>query len=187
GRTGSGKSSLLQSLLRMVFVRSGSIFIEGQSIYEGDVHAHRRRFGVVPQSPYLFEGTIRSNLDRTSEQTDELLIEALRKVGLGLPLETKINEGGTQLSLGERQLICLARVLAAGRPIILMDEPTSGLDPATDAQMIRVLREAFQDRTVITIAHRLESLKNYDRVVELRDGRLLEIHTPQSYIAAMSH
>lgn len=183
GRTGSGKSSLLQSLLRMTHVQAGTIFYFGQSIHAEDIYEHRRRFGVVPQFPYLFEGTLRSNLDRTGELSDADLNQALATVGLSLPLETTINEGGTLLSLGERQLVCLARVIAAKRPIILMDEPTSGLDPITDAKMTRVLREAFREQTVFTIAHRLESLRHYDRIVELSQGRITRTMTPGEYLA----
>ncbi len=187
GRTGSGKSSLLQSLLRMTHVQDGTVFYHGESIHTVDIHAHRRRFGVVPQFPYLFEGTLRSNLDRTGELADEDLNQALTTVGLSLPLSTAINEGGTQLSLGERQLVCLARVIAAKRAIILMDEPTSGLDPITDSNMTRVLREAFRDRTVITIAHRLESLRHYDRVVELSNGNIVRTMSPAEYLAQIEH
>lgn len=167
GRTGAGKTSVMQALLRMVCVRSGDIRIDGQSIFEMDVRTLRRQFGVVPQTPYLFAGTIRSNLDRLGTIPEATLVRALVAVKLNLTLAHPVTEGGQNLSTGERQLVCLARVIAADRPIILMDEPTSGLDPETDARISEVLRTALADRTVLTIAHRRESLRTYDRVVEM--------------------
>ena len=89
------------------------------------------------------------------------------------PLEHIVREGGQNLSVGERQLVCLARVVAAERKYILMDEPTSGLDPETDARISEILRTALRDRTVLTIAHRRESLGHYDRVIEMQDGRIV--------------
>lgn len=167
GRTGAGKTSVMQALLRMVYVRSGDIRIGGQSIFEMDIRDLRRRFGVVPQSPYLFAGTVRSNLDRIGSISEETLTQALSAVRLNLTLDHPVGEGGHNLSTGERQLVCLARVIAANRPIILMDEPTSGLDPETDARISEVLHTALADRTVLTIAHRRESLRAYDRIVDM--------------------
>jgi ABC-type multidrug transport system fused ATPase/permease subunit len=178
GRTGSGKTSITQALLRMVYVRGGDVRFGGQSIYECDVQDYRRSFGVVPQFPYLFSGTVRSNLDRQGALESGALEAALEAVGLSYPLDQPVNEGGQNLSLGERQLICLARVIAARKPIILMDEPTSGLDPETDARVSRIFRSAFRDRTVITIAHRRESLGSYDRIVELSGGKVIREGTP---------
>ncbi len=172
GRTGSGKTSVLQALMRMVYVQAGDIRISGHSIYKMDVQTLRRQFGVVPQSPYLFAGTVRSNLDRIGALSDSALQSALTAVGLKIQLDDVIQEGGQNLSVGERQLVCLARVIAADRPIVLMDEPTSGLDPETDARISEVLRTALRDKTVLTIAHRRESLGHYDRVIEMRDGKV---------------
>jgi ABC-type multidrug transport system fused ATPase/permease subunit len=173
GRTGSGKTSLVQALLRMVHVQGGDIKMGGQSIFDMNLHELRRAFGVVPQSPYLFEGTIRSNLDRLGLISQTALVEALEAVGLDYRLDHKITEGGQNLSVGERQLVCLARVLASNRSFILMDEPTSGLDPQTDARVSQILKTALRDKTVLTIAHRRESLGHYDRVIEMAAGRVL--------------
>lgn len=167
GRTGSGKTSVMQALLRMVYVQSGDIQIDGRSIFEMEIHELRRMFGVVPQAPYLFAGTIRSNLDRTGTISSEVLEQAMTAVGLRFSLDHIVNEGGLNLSVGERQLVCLARVIAADRKIVLMDEPTSGLDPETDARISEILRTALKDKTVLTIAHRRESLGNYDRIIEM--------------------
>jgi ABC-type multidrug transport system fused ATPase/permease subunit len=174
GRTGSGKTSLLQALMRMVYVREGDIRIGNHSIFEMDVRELRQLFGVVPQSPYLFAGTILSNLDRVGTISTEVLEKSMKSVGLYFPLDHTVTEGGGNFSVGERQLICLARVIAAGRSIILMDEPTSGLDPETDARISEILRTALKDKTVLTIAHRQESLGNYDRIIEMQNGRVEE-------------
>jgi len=172
GRTGSGKSSIIQALFRMVYVRQGNIRIGGQSIFDMDLFSLRTQFGIVPQFPYLFEGTLRENLDRAGQKDDLTLLEALSCSGLRYPLDYWINEGGSNLSVGARQLICLARVIACNRSIILMDEPTSGLDPVTDARIHEILHTAFRDKTVLTIAHRKESLKYYDGIIEMKDGRV---------------
>jgi ABC-type multidrug transport system fused ATPase/permease subunit len=174
GRTGSGKTSLIQALMRMVYVREGDIRIGNRSIFEMDVRELRKLFGVVPQSPYLFAGNIRSNLDRVGTISTEILEKSINSVGLRFSLDQTVNEGGGNFSVGERQLICLARVIAAGRSIVLMDEPTSGLDPETDARISEILRTALKDKTVLTIAHRQESLGNYDRIIEMQNGRIEE-------------
>jgi len=174
GRTGSGKSSIVQSLLRMVYVHKGDILIGGQSIFESDIQKLRLHFGVVPQAPYLFEGTIASNLDRGGRLQNTQLAKAMEAVGLNYSLEHKIAEAGQNLSLGERQLICLARVIACDRAIVLMDEPTSGLDPETDARINWILHTALENKTVITISHRHESIKNYDSILELAGGQVVQ-------------
>lgn len=173
GRTGSGKTSLVQALFRMVYVRGGDITVGGRSILGLPIDKARALFAVVPQDPYLFEGTLRSNIDRLREFSDEKVKEALLTVGLSFDLEMAISEGGSNLSVGQRQLVCLARVILAKQPFVLLDEPTSGVDTITDAIIQRVLREALADRTVITIAHRLETLARMERVIELRDGRVV--------------
>ena len=118
--------------------------------------------------------TIRSNLDRVGTISTEVLEKSMKSVGLRFPLNQAVSEGGANFSVGERQLICLARVIAAGRNIVLMDEPTSGLDPETDARINEILRTALKDKTVLTIAHRRESLGNYDRIIEMQNGRVEE-------------
>lgn len=173
GRTGSGKSSFVQALFRMVYVHSGDISIGSTSLLAMDLDRARGLFAVVPQDPYLFEGTLRSNLDRLGEHTDTELNAALQTVRLSLDLDTPMIEGGQNLSFGERQLICLARVILSNRPFVIMDEPTSGVDSITDAIMQAVLRTALRERTVITIAHRIETLAKMDRIIELKDGRVL--------------
>jgi ABC-type multidrug transport system fused ATPase/permease subunit len=173
GRTGAGKSSLVQAIFRMVYVRGGDITIGGESLLAMDLGRARGLFSVVPQDPYLFEGSVRSNLDRLNEFKDSEIMAALSKVSLDIDLNHAVLEGGRNLSFGERQLLCLARVILSKRPYIIMDEPTSGVDSITDAIIQRVLASALGDRTIITIAHRLETLARMDRIVELRAGRVV--------------
>lgn len=183
GRTGAGKSSLVQALFRMVHVTGGDVTIGGQSIYGLDVDHVRDAFGVVPQDPYLFAGTIATNLDRSGIHDPVRLAEALKTVGLNMPLATKIAEGGRNLSVGERQLICLTRILLDRKSYILMDEPTSSVDQATDAIVQGLLATAFRDRTVVTIAHRLETLRSYDMILELGAGQLLRSGPPELFLS----
>jgi ABC-type multidrug transport system fused ATPase/permease subunit len=138
----------------------------------------RALFAVVPQDPYLFEGTIRSNIDRLGEYNDSELREALAKTQLSLDLDMQLLEGGSNLSLGQRQLLCLARVIVTKRPFVIMDEPTSAVDTITDAAIQSALRTALHDRTIITIAHRLETLARMDRIVELEDGVVVKDGPP---------
>ena len=186
GRTGAGKSSLMQALFRMVYRHRGDIRIGGQSIFEVDVNCVRRHFGVVPQDPYLFSGTIRFNLvGDLNNVTDQRLREVLSTVGLDVDLDATVLEGGKDYSVGERQLLCIARLLLLNKQYVLMDEPTSSLDRKTDDQMQRLMRTVLKDKTVITIAHRLESLVQYDLILEMADGRLLRQGTPTEIITAL--
>ncbi|MFT4714051.1 MAG: ATP-binding cassette subfamily C (CFTR/MRP) protein 1 [Candidatus Azotimanducaceae bacterium] len=173
GRTGAGKSSLMQSLFRMVYHEAGDIKIGGQSIYGVNVNTVRRQFGVVPQDPYLFAGTIRFNLvGELGGISDIACDKVLNTVGLLVDLDATVLEGGKDYSVGERQLLCLARLILLDKQYILMDEPTSSLDRKTDEKIQRLLETELSDKTVITIAHRLESLEHYDIILEMADGKL---------------
>ena len=183
GRTGAGKSSLMQSLFRMVYHQAGDIRIGGQSIFSVDVNCLRSHFGVVPQDPYLFMGTVRFNLKGDLDVSDADLKAALQTVGLDVDLDATVLEGGKDYSVGERQLLCIARLMLMGKQYILMDEPTSALDRKTDETIQRLMRTVLADKTVIMIAHRLESLERYDLILEMSDGRLLRQGSPASIIS----
>jgi ABC-type multidrug transport system fused ATPase/permease subunit len=148
-----------------------------------DVNCLRAHFGVVPQDPYLFAGTIRFNLvgDLTHVSDDDLK-QALATVGLEVDLNARVLEGGKDYSVGERQLLCLARLILLDKQFILMDEPTSSLDRRTDERIQHLLRTVLADKTVITIAHRLESLEHYDLILELSEGKLLRQGKPEELI-----
>jgi ABC-type multidrug transport system fused ATPase/permease subunit len=187
GRTGAGKSSLVQALFRMVYVQSGDIRVGSRSLLRMPIAQARGLFAVVPQDPYLFQGTIRANLDRLGEYSDDVLRGALIRVGMDRELDAPVSEGGGNLSLGERQLLCLARVIVSKKPFVIMDEPTSGVDTITDAAIQQVLRTELYDRTIITIAHRLETLARQDRIIELEAGRVLRDGTPAEVLPLLTH
>ncbi|MBD1558599.1 ABC transporter ATP-binding protein [Vibrio sp. S9_S30] len=180
GRTGSGKSSLIQSLLRMVYVNSGDIKIAGRSIYDYDTENYRQLFGVVPQDPYLFKGSVRFNLTGSNEAiVDSKLQTILNKLGLSVDLDEQVQEGGKNLSLGQRQLMSLGRILASNRQIIILDEPTSSIDIHSDTQIQRIIKEEFVGCTVITVAHRTGTLKDADMIFEIDNGAAKEITLEQ--------
>ncbi|KAI8822865.1 uncharacterized protein EV422DRAFT_612663 [Fimicolochytrium jonesii] len=190
GRTGSGKSTLIQSLYRTVEPCLGSVIsIDGLDTQTLPLYDLRRAIAIIPQDPTLFSGTFRSNLDPFSEYTDEDLLVALRRARLGDDvvakggLEGPVAEGGENLSVGQRQLVCLARAMVRKPKILIMDEATANVDLETDAVVQKVLREEFAECTVLCVAHRLNTIIDYDRVLVLKDGRIAEYDTPRNLLS----
>lgn len=184
GRTGAGKSSIMQALFRLVELSGGSITIDGLNISKLGLHDLRSRLAIIPQDPTLFKGTIRSNLDPFNEHTDAELWSALRKADLasesgegGVDLETVVEEEGLNFSLGQRQLMALARALVRDAKIIICDEATSSVDFATDQKVQRTM-EAFRGKTLLCIAHRLKTIIGYDRICVMDQGYVAELGTP---------
>lgn len=180
GRTGSGKSTLFQAVYRFVHFDEGDIRIDGKSIRALPLETLRKNLSVIPQDPTLFMGTLRSNLDRYNEKTDEEIWQVLTKVELAdfvrrLPegLLSKVTENGSNLSQGQRQLICLARALLMKVKIIFLDEATASVDLETDAVIQKVIRESLDGITLVTIAHRLSTLQGYDQIIQLEQGRVV--------------
>lgn len=180
GRTGSGKSTIFQSVYRFVDIVSGSILLDGQSIHQIPLKRVRKNLAVIPQDPALFMGTLRDNIDRYKQVSDEEVWAVLKKVSLhdyvrSLPgaLEFKVAENGANLSQGQRQLICLARALLMKVKIIFLDEATASVDVETDALVQKVIRESLDGMTLITIAHRLSTLDGYDMIIELNNGEIV--------------
>mmetsp|Transcript_10048 Transcript_10048/g.29784 ORF Transcript_10048/g.29784 Transcript_10048/m.29784 type:complete len:1189 (-) Transcript_10048:81-3647(-) len=196
GRTGSGKSSMLLSLARLNEVEAGTIAIDGVDTGRVPLQRLRRGLAVIPQEPHLFSGTLRFNMDPFAEYTDADIEDALRTVSLGdaadgaggddaaaaaLSLTSKIEEAGSNLSQGQRQLLSLARALLRRRRLVLLDEATAAVDFATDARIQKALREAegFRGATCVIIAHRVRTIIDADLIIVLDDGRVAEVGPPE--------
>lgn len=193
GRTGAGKSSIMSALFRLVELTSGNISIDGVNISTVGVKDLRTRLAIIPQDPTLFRGTIRSNLDPFNEHSDLELWSALRQSDLvdassnlednskttsRIHLDGVVEEEGLNFSLGQRQLMALARALVRGSQIIVCDEATSSVDMETDQKIQRTMATAFRGKTVLCIAHRLKTIIGYDRICVMDQGRIIDLDTP---------
>ncbi|PLB43887.1 ABC multidrug transporter [Aspergillus steynii IBT 23096] len=191
GRTGSGKTSLIMSIFRMVDLTSGNILIDGIDISQIPRQEIRSRINGVSQSPLLIQGSVRQNVDPTCRSSDDAIMAALKTVHLS----TKIREkGGLDtniddlfLSQGQKQLFCLARAILRSGNILVLDEATSSVDTKTDEIMQRIIREKFANHTIITVAHKLETILDYDRVIVLDAGRIIESGNPYTLLGSESH
>ncbi|XP_014208079.1 multidrug resistance-associated protein 4-like [Copidosoma floridanum] len=185
GRTGSGKSSLITALFRLA--RSeGQVLIDELDTRGVRLAELRKRIAVIPQEPVLFSTSLRDNLDPFHEFEDTSLWAALEDVRLHkafVPLDHPIECGGRNLSAGQRQLLCLARALVKRARILVLDEATANVDPATDALLRETIRTKFAECTVLTVAHRLDSVIDSDLVVVVDDGRVVEYGQPRSLLA----
>ncbi|XP_065369875.1 probable multidrug resistance-associated protein lethal(2)03659 [Calliphora vicina] len=184
GRTGAGKSSLINALFRLSY-NDGAVIIDQRDTNEMGLHDLRSKISIIPQEPVLFSGTMRYNLDPFDEYSDNKLWEALEEVKLkhvvadmSHGLLSKISEGGTNFSVGQRQLVCLARAILRENRILVMDEATANVDPQTDALIQTTIREKFKNCTVLTIAHRLHTVMDSDKVLVMDAGRAVEFGSP---------
>ncbi|XGW22458.1 hypothetical protein V3C99_005022 [Haemonchus contortus] len=190
GRTGAGKSSLALALFRIVEPVQGKILIDGLDITSVGLHDLRERLTVIPQDPVLFSGTLRFNLDPTTRYSDEELWKAVEMANLkpfveNIPLGIyhQIDEAGGNISVGQRQLVCLTRALLRKSRVLVLDEATAAVDTQTDALIQATIRKQFDSSTVITIAHRLNTVLDYDRVLVMENGRVVEFGPPQQLLA----
>ncbi|KAJ2729606.1 hypothetical protein H4S00_000398 [Coemansia sp. D1744] len=208
GRTGAGKSSLVQAIMQMVEPAAGKIIIDGVDIATIGLHDLRSCISIIPQDPTLFEGTMRDNLDPMDEYTDDEVWAAVRtiriegllekptekyienprddKMGVwveGVGLNMWVKYGGSNFSVGERQLISLCRALLWKRKILVLDEATANIDNKTDQLIQAVLRDEFKDCTVLTIAHRLNTVMDSDRILVMDQGSVAEFDTPKNLLA----
>lgn len=191
GRTGSGKSTTVSALFRITELERGRITIDGKDIASLRLDALRSSLGMIAQSPTLFSGTIRSNLDMAGVHSDAAVAAALSVSGLRdtashgdvFTLDTVVTEGGASLSLGQRQLLCLGRVLLRGSKVCVLDEATSAVDAETDSRMGATIAEHLADHTVLIVAHRLGTVMHCDRICVMDNGTVAEYDTPLALLA----
>ncbi|KAK9147330.1 hypothetical protein Scep_006087 [Stephania cephalantha] len=185
GRTGSGKSTLIGALFRLVEPAGGKIIIDNLDITTIGLHDLRSRFGIIPQDPTLFNGTVRYNLDPLSQHSDDEIWEVLGKCQLQAAVREKevgldalVSEEGSNWSMGQRQLFCLGRALLRRSRLLVLDEATASIDNATDAILQKTIRTEFADCTVITVAHRIPTVMDCTEVLAMSDGQIVEYDEP---------
>ncbi|XP_015722689.1 canalicular multispecific organic anion transporter 1 isoform X1 [Coturnix japonica] len=193
GRTGAGKSSLTNCLFRVLEAAGGKIIIDGLDIATIGLHDLRKNITIIPQDPVLFTGTLRMNLDPFDQYTDEEVWKALELAHLKayvqeLPerLQHIVSEGGENLSVGQRQLVCLARALLRKAKILILDEATAAVDLETDHLIQTTIRSAFANCTVLTIAHRLHTIMDSNRVMVMHAGKIVEFDSPEKLLQKQS-
>ncbi|KAK1279384.1 ABC transporter C family member 4 [Acorus gramineus] len=189
GRTGSGKSTLIQALFRIVEPSGGKIVIDRVDISTIGLHDLRSRFGIIPQEPVLFEGTVRSNIDPTGRYSDDEIWKSLERCQLKDVVASKpekldalVVDNGDNWSVGQRQLLCLGRVMLKHSRILFLDEATASVDSQTDAIIQRIIREDFSTCTIISIAHRIPTVMDCDRVLVIDAGLAREFDKPSALI-----
>jgi ABC-type multidrug transport system fused ATPase/permease subunit len=176
GRTGSGKSTLIMALYRMGFVTGGGIFIDGVNINRIPLVQLRGALSIVPQESQLFIGSVRTNLDPSCSLSDSELMQALSRVQMSDAvvamggLDAAISENGSNMSAGQRQLLCVARAILKRPKILLIDEATASVDSSTDEKLQVIIRKEFADCTTLTIAHRLHTIADSDMLIVLDAG-----------------
>uniref|UniRef100_A0AAY4E6J8 ABC-type glutathione-S-conjugate transporter n=1 Tax=Denticeps clupeoides TaxID=299321 RepID=A0AAY4E6J8_9TELE len=194
GRTGAGKSSLTNCLFRIIEAAEGGIFVDGVDIATIGLHDLRSRLTIIPQDPVLFSGTLRMNLDPFEKFSDEDIWRALElshlkefASSLSDGLQHEVSEGGENLSVGQRQLLCLARALLRKSRILILDEATAAVDLETDDLIQKTIRQEFSHCTVLTIAHRLNTILDSSRIMVLDAGRIVEFDTPSALFEKQGH
>uniref|UniRef100_A0A7N8YRJ2 ATP-binding cassette, sub-family C (CFTR/MRP), member 10 n=1 Tax=Mastacembelus armatus TaxID=205130 RepID=A0A7N8YRJ2_9TELE len=184
GRTGSGKSTLFLALFRMVELSQGRILLDGMDISTVGLAQLRSRLAIIPQDPFLFSGTIRENLDPCGRHPDQQLLDVLDQCHLSSVvsrmggLDAEVGERGKSLSVGQRQLLCLSRALLTQAKVLCIDEATASVDQKTDRLLQQTIRDMFQDKTVLTIAHRINTIMDCDRVLVMHAGKVVEFDSP---------
>ncbi|XP_015783925.1 multidrug resistance-associated protein 1 [Tetranychus urticae] len=190
GRTGAGKSSLTLALFRLIEPASGTITIDEEDITQLGLHDLRSRLTVIPQDPVLFSGSFRRNFDPFDMYTDREIWRALEQAHLksfvdtlDSGLEHEIAEGGENLSVGQRQLVCLTRALLRKTKVLILDEATAAVDVETDELIQETIRKEFKNCTIVTIAHRLNTIMDYDKIIVMDKGQIIEYDSPKNLLA----
>lgn len=189
GRTGAGKSSIVLAIFRMISAMDGRVLIDSLDTSKLSLFNLRHKLSIIPQDSHLFDGTIRQNLDPFGEHNDEKLWEVLlhsnlehtvRSLGDGL--DSRVYEGGANFSVGQRQLMCLGRALLSPSKILILDEATAAVDIQTDKVIQATIREEFKHKTIVTIAHRLDTVMDSDRILGLDSGEVKEFDSPAALL-----
>ena len=205
GRTGAGKSSLTLSLFRIIEAVEGSIFIDGVDISKIGLAELREKLTIIPQDPLLFSGSLRYNLDPSPDSgqsnlgqtsptfSDEKIWQILEASNLKSFIHQKdqglnfqITENGNNVSVGQKQLLCLARALLRNTKILILDEATAAVDPITDEILQKTIRNKFESCTILTIAHRLNTIMDYDRIMVMDQGEIVEFDSPRNLLISES-
>lgn len=191
GRTGSGKSSLVNMLFRIHEIDGdgGAIIIDGIDVSNLGTEVLRQNMCIIPQDPIMFSNTIRYNIDPFHRASDDELWDSLEMVQLAETvrnlsdgLDEQVTEGGDNFSQGQRQLLCIARALLRKPRILVMDEATASIDNKTDAHIQQMIRENFSEATILTIAHRINTIMDNDRILVLDQGHVTEFNTPEELL-----
>eukprot|EP00979_Chaetoceros_neogracilis_P008350 scaffold1862_cov268-Chaetoceros_neogracile.AAC.15 len=192
GRTGAGKSTITVALFRLAELDSGRIILDGHDLSElglGDVRGRKNGMTIIPQDPVLFSGSLRECLDPWGQSTDEEILDALVTVKIAdadrrgvQALDDYVDEGGRNFSVGERQLLCLARAVLSQPRVLVLDEATASVDSETDAFIQKMIRSRFKGTTLLTIAHRLNTIMDYDVVLVMDNGKVGEFGTPKKLL-----
>jgi ATP-binding cassette subfamily C (CFTR/MRP) protein 1 len=191
-KKGAGKSTLMTALMRLVELDGGEILIDGVDTKTLGLSRLRSSIAVIPQDPVLFSGTVKTNLDPFDMHTDDRLTDALKRVGLWTSSEAasavnslrdSVLQDGGNFSVGQRQLLVIARALLDGAGVVICDEATAAIDAEADARIQRVLRNDFANATTLTVAHRLNTIMDSTHILVMADGKAVEFDTPSNLLA----
>jgi ABC-type multidrug transport system fused ATPase/permease subunit len=188
GRTGSGKSTICLSIFRLIEPYTGTIFIDDIDIQKVGLSLLRQNLTYIPQDPILMEGSLKFNIDPFNLYENEKIIEILKRVGFDYNerddeiLDRHIEVNGNNLSIGEKQLICIVRAILKKTKILIMDEATANIDVKTEEKIQEILDNTFNDCTILTIAHRIKTILNYDKILVLEKGKILEFDSPKNLL-----
>jgi ABC-type multidrug transport system fused ATPase/permease subunit len=190
GRTGAGKSSLMIALFRICEFESGSVLIDGLDIQSVKLRDLRRSLAIIPQDPVLYSGSLRENLDPFGDYSDNAIWSVLQQVHLfdsvtkwGAGLDFVVSESGDNLSVGQRQLMCIARALLKDSKIVVLDEATANVDTATDNLIQVTIKETFVSKTVLIIAHRINTIMHCDKIAVMDAGQVSEFGSPADLLS----
>ena len=188
GRTGSGKSTICLSIFRLIEPHEGTIFIDDVDIQNIGLDLLRQNLTYIPQDPILMEGSLKFNIDPFNLYENEKIVEILKNIGFEYTedddkiLDRHIEINGNNLSIGEKQLVCIARAILKKTKILIMDEATANIDVKTEEKIQKILNNTFIDCTIITIAHRIKTILNYDKILVLENGKILEFDSPKTLL-----